>query len=194
MKQRSNWTGTFSVESLPPSLRGCVIALQRCLELIHEIDDHTFQAPSAGHGTVGAHLRHCIEYFRCFLAEEQTGWVEYDARDRDPELEVSRTLSQQSIEEIITELGNRGNRDLDRQVRIRQALAPNCPAEEIQSTVRREWMSLSDHTIHHLAIITQLIAGVPRESGNSVTELGVAFSTQAHRATISRSEDRVHRR
>ncbi len=194
MKQRSNRTGTVSVDSLPPSLRGCVIALERCLELIHEIDDHTFQAPSAGHGTVGAHLRHCIEYFRCFLAEEQTGWVEYDARERDPELEVSRPLSQQAIEDLIVDLSDRGNRDLDRQVRIRQSLAPDCPAEEVQSTVRREWMSLSDHTIHHLAIITQLVSGVPRESEHSVTELGVAFSTQAHRAAISSSEDRVQRR
>ena len=69
---------------LPPSIRGCVVALDRCLELLGEIDDATFIAPSSDHGTIGAHLRHCIEYFRCFCKEQTTGLVEYDAREREP--------------------------------------------------------------------------------------------------------------
>ncbi len=177
---------SIHTEALPTSIRGCVIALERCLKLLGEIDDDTFVAPSSDHGTIGAHLRHCIEYFRCFFAEATTGLVEYDARERDLALETDRDLSSVAIKEIIAELRERTENDLDRVVVIQQSLAPDSPPEPIQSTVRREWMSLSDHTIHHLAIITQLIAAGGRcESVTHVaSQLGVAFSTQAHRARV----------
>ena len=169
--------------SLPPVQRGCAIALERCLQLIGEVDDASFVAPSSDHGTIGAHLRHCIEYFRCFLGERETGVIEYDAREREVALETDRTLSRRAIEALLDEIAARRDEELGRTVTILQSLAPGAAPESVPSTVHREWMSLSDHTIHHLAIITQLVAA-HADSGRAVevaSRLGVAFSTQAHR-------------
>ena len=174
--------------SAPPAIRGCTVALERCLALLSEIDDDSFVSSAVDGGTVGAHLRHCIEYFRCFLGEERTGVIEYDAREREHALETDRGLSERAIATLLEQLAERHDDDLDRVVKIRQALAPGAEPEIVQSTVRREWMSLADHTIHHLAIITQLVtaqvnagASENHRARRLASELGVAFSTQEHR-------------
>ena len=173
----------------PSAITGCTVALERCLALLSEIDDATFVSSAVDGGTVGAHLRHCIEYFRCFLAEERTGVIEYDAREREHALETDRALSERAIASLLEQLSQRHDDDLDRLVKIRQSLAPGAAPEIVKSTVCREWMSLADHTIHHLAIITQLVtaqvnAGTSENHRASrlASELGVAFSTQAHRS------------
>jgi hypothetical protein len=155
-RERAASSDATAAGDLPPALGGCIDALGRTLQLLERIDDAGFVAPGVDGGTVGAHLRHCIEYFRCFLTERETGLVEYDARARDPELERSRALAGHAIRAIV---------------------------EDIRSSARREWIALADHTIHHIAIITQLLAAGsgPGEAVEVASRLGVAFSTQAHR-------------
>ncbi|MGA1488183.1 MAG: DinB family protein [Planctomycetota bacterium] len=182
-RERAASSDATAAGDLPPALGGCIDALGRTLQLLERIDDAGFVAPGVDGGTVGAHLRHCIEYFRCFLTERETGLVEYDARARDPELERSRALAGHAIRAIVEEIRNRREDDLDREVTILQSLAPGAVPERIRSSARREWMALADHTIHHIAIITQLLAAGPGpgEAVEVASRLGVAFSTQAHR-------------
>ncbi len=170
----------------PPAIEGCLVSLDRCLDLIDGVDTATFIAPTPHHGTVGAHLRHCIEYFRCFFGEERTGSIEYDARERDLLLETDRERSRRAIVEIIEKLRSLGSSDLHRTVQIHQVLAPDTAPELVLSSAKRELMGLSEHTIHHLAILSQLLEALGTD--HSDPALGVAYSTQAHRdAAVRRS-------
>lgn len=164
------------------SIRGCRMSLERCLAFLGAIDPAIFTVPTPHHGTIGAHLRHCLEYYRCFFAEAGSGVLEYDARERDPVLETDIAATRCAIVAQIDRLDAIDASELDRTLRLRQVLAPGAPAETIVSSVKRELMNLSDHTIHHLAILGQ-IAALHGESGVD-PELGVAISTRAHRAAM----------
>ena len=168
-------------DAFPPSIEGCLVSLERCHEFVESIDPAIFATPTPHHGTIGAHLRHCIEYYRCFFSEAERGVLEYDARDRDPILETDLERSKDALIDLIARLRDLPRTELDRPVRLRQVLAPGAAPEAIESSVKRELMSLSDHTIHHLAILTQ-IAEVHGDHGAD-PDLGVAYSTEAHRAS-----------
>ena len=60
--------------------------------LLEKISDDAYAGMPAGvePHRVGAHLRHILEFYDCFLCGMRTGYIDYDARRRDPVIERSR--------------------------------------------------------------------------------------------------------
>ncbi len=164
------------------AVSGCTAAIDRCVALTAQIDRHTYQYAPEGHGSIGEHLRHCVDHFDCFFHDYESGVIDYDARARSNVIETDPTAAGVALQSILRQLSTLTSDTLDRPVVIRQTSAPNESPIEMQSTLSRELVFLSGHTVHHLALMV-LIA--ERAGAAPSTELGVAYSTAAHRAAQS---------
>src|ERR1051325_2547202 len=56
--------------------------LEQALRLLDRIDDVTYAASRAG-----AHLRHVLDFYRCFLDGLESSHIDYDARRREQAIE-----------------------------------------------------------------------------------------------------------
>ena len=70
---------------------------------------------------------------------------------------------------------------MGRVIQVVQISAPGQEPSPVQSTVERELVFLSGHTIHHLAIIAFIAKGLGIDIP---ADLCVAFSTAAYRAGL----------
>lgn len=155
-------------------LQGCLETCRRCENLVRLFVD------AAGNRQlfemIGPHMRHCLDHFRCLLAGLETGTIDYDDRERDPLLENDPDLFLAALYEITAEMAGLEGFSTTQPVEVIQAAAPKSSPVPVGSTLERELLFLSSHTIHHLALVIEIAAG----RGISVpTDLGVAFSTAA---------------
>lgn len=123
--------------------------------------------------TIGAHFRHVLEHYRCFLSQLASGLFCYDKRARDQSLECDSDYALQTIEELITgleQLGSEGYRGAFL-IEDEQTSVP------VNTSLNRELLFLQSHTVHHYAII----GAMTRAFGNRPDEdFGVAIATRVH--------------
>ena len=64
--------------------------------LLHQADDLLDQLDDAAlsqqrellfGGTIGQHIRHVVECYQCLLRQRESGLLNYDRRERDPQME-----------------------------------------------------------------------------------------------------------
>src|SRR5689334_7903425 len=79
--------------------------LRQALALLNRLDDASYTAVPAGFAPhrAGGHLRHIIEFYRCFLDGLPSSHVDYDARRRDLSLEQNRLIAASAIRQLIYE-------------------------------------------------------------------------------------------
>lgn len=124
-------------------------------------------------GTVGGHVRHCIEFYQCLFEGIESGEVNYDARRRNRDIESYPAIACQTIQHILfTDWVRIERLPHDLQLRVRESI------EDWQvSSLGRELGFAFSHTTHHLALIGALL----RDHGHSVAdEVGLAPSTARH--------------
>jgi uncharacterized damage-inducible protein DinB len=155
--------------------------LEQGARLIRSLDDGLYadcsRAPFPG--GVGAQLRHCIEFYECFMNGLAGGRVDYTRRRRDAELETDRALAGRKLDELIAALsGLEPGRD-EEELRVLAEGSPETGAWT-RSTVRRELEFLASHTIHHYALIVLLLRLHGVEVPSGLEGFGVAPSTLIH--------------
>lgn len=152
--------------------------LDQGVALLDALDDALYCACDAhGHSCVGAHLRHVLDCYRCFLRGLSEGRIDYDARERNPELEAQRGVGRQAIRRIRDELLGLQEGDRHREVQVRVDAAAWGDDPWSRSTVGRELQFLLSHTVHHYALIAMTLRGLGFEP---VQGFGVAPSTLEH--------------
>lgn len=131
--------------------------------------------PSVFGSSIGAHVRHNLDHYACFLAGLPSGRIDYTARPRNPRIETERP---HALAEFSRVCGAFETLDMtSAALRVRSESNPDCPAT--LSSMARELEFLLSHTIHHYAIVAILC----RLQGISVDDgFGVAPSTLRHRA------------
>src|SRR5262252_9833660 len=79
--------------------------LRQALRLL-ELDDSVYAgtAPGFAPHRVGAHLRHVLEFYQCFLDGMDSSHIDYDSRRRDESIERSRHTAAIAIRSIIDAL------------------------------------------------------------------------------------------
>lgn len=165
------------------ALAGCMDSLMQCRRIAESLTDEQFVQSIAGRSAIGAHLRHCVEHFQCFLAGAAEGRIDYDARCRDRKMEGSRAAFIQACRTLNCGFVERFAVISDT-ITVVQTSGPDLVRDEVQSTVDRELIFLSSHTLHHLALIRWLAESM----GITLPEdLGVAYSTRAHQAESQRA-------
>ena len=158
--------------------------LRQALRLVGGLDDTSYTTTPRGLAPhrAGAHLRHILEFYRCFLEGLECSHIDYDARRRDDTIEYSREAASAAIRSIIRTLET--SRDLyqERIIWVRMEDADSNAVREgfMESSISRELQVLSSHTVHHFALIaiTLRVHGVEIDS-----DFGMAPSTLRYLAS-----------
>lgn len=153
-------------------------ALRQGADLLSALDDATFRT------TIGPQLRHCLDFYGAFLRGLGARRVDYDTRERDPLVESSRRIARERYEQVIAALAAIGPDDGGTALQVRSeadTLPPGEP-EWCPSSVRRELQFLLSHTVHHHALVKELL----RARGRTIAaDFGVAPSTLEHRGRLA---------
>jgi len=166
--------------------------LRQGMELLESLAGEVFAEPGSGgqRASVGAHLRHCIDYYRCFLRGLEAGRIDYDERQRDPRIELEPAAAREAIEELVEGLSRIEAEDFPRELQVKvDAAAWHDPALVWSRTsLGRELQFLLSHTVHHYALIAMIL----RDHGiEPPSEFGVAPSTLEHRREVGETSEAV---
>ena len=157
--------------------------LRQALGLLDAVSDKAFATTPAGMEPhrVSGHLRHIIEFYECFLDGLVCSHVDYDSRQRDMTIEHSREAAIARIRSLIVRLETSPVVMGDSILFVRAEDADSLGLRDpyLMSSVARELMTLSSHTIHHFALIATTLRG---HGVVMDTNFGVAPSTLAHQA------------
>lgn len=165
------------------AVAGNLIVLEQAVEVLRHLDDATYAAGGAAPGIspVGAHFRHVFDHYHAFLAGLPIGAIDYDARERKVPLETDRALALATALGYISDL-TRLPADLAArpiQVTLRSVAGTDDAPDWSTSSIKRELQFLVSHTVHHFALIKELLR---RTGYEAEAAFGVAPSTiQAER-------------
>jgi uncharacterized damage-inducible protein DinB len=155
--------------------------LEQGRQLLATLDDELFsrEGRTPRSASVGTHLRHIIDCFRCFLRGLKSDRIDYDARQRHPRIETNRATAEAALAEIVASLaaleGTPASRLLEVKVDADAWADPNLHWHG--STLGRELQFLLSHTVHHYALIALILRGHGHEPP---ADFGVAPSTLEH--------------
>jgi uncharacterized damage-inducible protein DinB len=159
--------------------------LQQARELVQRLSSQTFarSGPSVHGSSVGAHLRHILDHYANLLSGLPAHRIDYDARERDANIEVDREAALRRISEIMERLAALRAAE-DEAVTVKMDCGENTDPDSwwVDSTLRRECQFLVSHTVHHFALIRLILAAQGIEPGPA---FGVAPSTLRHHARLA---------
>lgn len=158
--------------SAPPGL-----ALWRLLDeietLVGDLDADVYCARVARHvsGSIGEHVRHCLDHIAVLVAADSSTTLSYDRRTRGTAVETDPAAAVRQIVELKPALAMWPGRGLDEPIRVASMISPAGDIVAGWSTLGRELAFVVSHTIHHQAIIGVLLAvhgaSVPERFGHS---------------------------
>jgi hypothetical protein len=158
-----------------------ISALMQANKIVSELDNRTYVQPAPGANglRIGAHLRHVIEFYECFLQGIRDGLIDYDARRRDSVIETDRLAAIARLREIARDLHELASEVSFNRCCLVRAEDAGFDEEPVSSTAGRELQALFSHTTHHFALIAIALhaIGIPFDPG-----FGVAPSTLRYRA------------
>lgn len=151
--------------------------LERGTAIIRSLDDRAFASCPDGQSSIGAHIRHNLDFVNALLNGIAERVVDYDARPRDRRVENDR---QHAIDEMLFACARLRNITDDL---ITGLVLVKSEVDEDAwhtSSVSRELEFVHSHTVHHYAFIARLVAAAGRTVDE---EFGVAPSTLRYRAS-----------
>lgn len=154
--------------------------LRQARDLVTRLDERQYGTMRGHHSSAGAHLRHVIEHYQCYLEGLPSSRIDYDARRRDVTIEQSTARAIAVLDEIAEGLERTRSRPPADPVQVQMRCAVDQPGDTwASSTVGRELQFLVSHAVHHYALIRMLLEqdGVPIEP-----DFGIAPSTIHARA------------
>jgi hypothetical protein len=140
--------------------------LQPLLDVLHQmrtmiarLDDSDYAMPAPGRttGGIGGHVRHCLDHVSALLVGARNGLCAYDRRRRGTEVETSRTAAIDAITEAMIGVLHLDAATLESEVFVETQLDPARAMVITRSSVCREVAFLVSHTIHHNAIVAQML-------------------------------------
>jgi uncharacterized damage-inducible protein DinB len=141
------------------SLQSLVALLQEMRRLIEGLDDVEYAMPAPGRssGGIGGHVRHCLDHVRALLAATETGLCAYDRRARNTAVETNRSAARRAASELTAGIEHLDPACLERDVLVETQLDHGGTMITTRSTFGRELLFVISHTIHHNAIVAQML-------------------------------------
>jgi hypothetical protein len=158
--------------------------LHQMRKMVERLDDVDYAMPSPGRtsGGIGGHVRHCLDHVTALLSATRTGLCAYDRRHRGTPIETSRAAAIDAITDLTTELLHLDTAALNAEVYVETQIDPSGSMIVTRSSVGREVAFIVSHTIHHNAIVGQMMLA----RGLSVTpRFGRAPATPLDRGTVA---------
>ena len=129
-------------------------------------------------GTIGGHVRHCLDHARALCDAGRNGIVDYDHRTRGTSIETDPAAAGAEIERLIVLIEGLSTVDPDHPLGVSVMTSREGESVMLRSSLARELAFVLSHTIHHNAIIR----GIALSQGRAVPDsFGFAPSTLAHR-------------
>jgi hypothetical protein len=151
--------------------------LQQGRSLLLSVEDEVFARRDSEPlgSSIGAHYRHVLDHFFCLLEGIDSGRINYDERQRSPELESSAAAALLATEQLVDRFRGLKADTLELDCTVRYSVGYGAAESlSVSSNVAREVMFCVGHAIHHYAILKMLCAS---RSVALPYEFGVAPST-----------------
>lgn len=160
------------------AVEGNLLLLRQAVAVLERMDDATYQEGGRAQGIspVGVHFRHVFDHYRAFLMGLATDEIDYDARNRHVPLETDRRLAIATALGFLTDLERIDSDIADRPLRItlRSVAGDETAPDWSHTSLKRELQFLVSHTVHHYALIKELLRRADFDAGDA---FGVAPST-----------------
>lgn len=124
-----------------------LIDLQNLLKTITPLN-YTKQSHYLHKATIGQHTRHIIEMTQCVINGYNVGIIDYINRNRNLQYETDIEFSIIRIDKLLVELDKE-----NKLIQIKITEIKNPLEEFIHTNYFREILFITEHTIHHLALI-----------------------------------------
>ena len=127
--------------------------------LIEALDDVEYATPAPGRsaGGIGGHVRHCLDHVTTLLTASYTGVCAYDRRARGTDIETNRRAALRAISDVATVVAYFDPALCSRDVDVETQLDRSGTMMTTRSTLGRELVFVANHTIHHNAIVAQML-------------------------------------
>ncbi|MBT3364134.1 MAG: hypothetical protein HOE88_04455 [Flavobacteriales bacterium] len=159
-------------------LRNGATLLQDIHDLLTQLSDTSYAKPipSLSMASLGEHVRHSLGFYECLLEVADGQVVDYDARKRDPLVETQ-------VSQALTCTGN--IQDQWHRLNVNKVVYLK-HAHGLESTLSRELLNVSEHTLHHMALMS--VALIELGLNHVVNDnFGIAPSTLANRQAIQKN-------
>lgn len=144
-----------NAEAAIEALRGHLAGLRAVIAALPPA--HYTAVPSAVSGSIGAHVRHCVDHVRAVLQHRPGGEVSYDARMRGTSIECDPWEAIAEIDALCGALCGLDASRLDADVFLRAVTSRGADAVTVRTTPAREIAFVIQHTVHHAAVIALLL-------------------------------------
>lgn len=153
--------GTQKREVLPPVVDALQAHLRSLRDLVDGMNLDAYRAtPSRTSGSVGEHVRHCLDHARALVSGASHDELTYDSRLRGTHVETDPRAATDEIDRLCLDLEDVDELTLERPIRLRSITHRDGPATKVATTVGREVAFVIQHTIHHCAIVAILLDGL----------------------------------
>ena len=125
-------------------------------------------------GSIGAHVRHCLDHVSALEYGMVTGDVCYDRRERNTVVELDPRLGHSRLRRASARFAAYGDRLAEQPVTLVAQIGSDGASIRVPSTVGRELAFVISHTIHHSALIAVLLEHADRDVPD---RLGLAPTT-----------------
>lgn len=146
----------------PRASRRAALALAECLHQLATLleatadADYAWRHPSGVSGTIGAHVRHCLDHVHAIL-ECATDRLTYDRRQRATRTEQDRAYAVEQLHHAVRALSGTGAR-VEQHLTLDIQVDRDGTSVSVGSSFGRELAFVLQHTIHHQALIALLLA------------------------------------
>jgi uncharacterized damage-inducible protein DinB len=133
-------------------------ALAAVVERVSDLD--YLARPSSGvSGSVGAHVRHCVDHVLALLDRSADNVMTYDDRKRDTAIEQSRRMAAETLRSLAVRVREMAPRTSDVPITLWTMLDRRGTRARVRTSLGREIVFVLQHTIHHEAVVAVLLAG-----------------------------------
>lgn len=139
------------------ALADCVDALAALVERTSDAD-YVATPPGGVSGSVGAHVRHCLDHVQAVLEAAPGGLLSYDHRARQTSLEHCRELAAEALRAAVARLDGLVREAKDAPVTLVSQVDRSGVRIQVASSLGRELVFALQHTIHHQATVAVILA------------------------------------
>jgi uncharacterized damage-inducible protein DinB len=143
----------------PPSHVLCLV-LDQLASVIAAVPAEVYRArfASAVTGSIGEHVRHCLDHVSALLNSTPAASLSYDSRKRGTSVETDPMVAVRQVSVLRSALTAWPARSIDEPIAVSAQLTAGGRVLTTWSTLARELAFVTTHTIHHQAIIGVLMA------------------------------------
>jgi uncharacterized damage-inducible protein DinB len=142
-----------------PAFSALAAVLAQLADVVRALPDRAYAAPGPRgvSGSVGGHVRHCLDHVLALEQALVSRRIDYDTRRRGSGIETDRHAALDALDAARARLVALDDRWLAGLVSVESQIAPGEPRVVTQSTIGRELAFVISHTIHHNATLNVLL-------------------------------------